>query len=674
MCGIFGSVGDPLGPEIVGRVSRVIRHRGPESWGAKTLPGATLVHARLKIIDLSAAGAQPMANEDDTVWVTFNGEIYNFRDLRRELEGRGHRFRSDTDTEVIVHGYEEWGDAVVPRLDGMFAFGLWDTRQRRLLLARDRSGKKPLFYGWHGPRFLFGSEMKALFAAGLPLEVDHAGLAGMLAYGYAPSPATSYRGVFELRPAHQLTLDPRRQSAGARPTPEIRRYWAVDFRPRSPAPSEDEATSRVRELMTAAVRKRLVADVPVGAFLSGGLDSTVVVGLMAQETSRVQTFSIGFSGDPRYNETAYARLAAQRFGTEHTEFEVTPRDFQLVEKLVWHHDGPFGDSSAIPTYVVSQLTRQKVTVALNGDGGDELFAGYLRFWAASLVERIPGPLRKLAGKAAVLVPSGTGSRTLTARARRFLSAVERPLGDRVTAWSSFFAFRLPELMRPELLPAPDTVLGFHRQFFDGSAGNGHPAGGAGGSWSPLAALLQHNFGTYLPQDLNVKVDRTSMAHALEARSPFLDTALIEYVAGLPDDFKLRGRTTKYILRKAFADLMPPAIQGRAKMGFGLPLGTWFRQDLRGYIEDRLCAPDARINEILRPEAVRKIWQEHVDGLDDHEHRIWLLLTMELWLRNLPRLTHAWEEGGAAAVAQVDQVTPEPAPAPAPPPVVSAWQS
>lgn len=666
MCGIFGSVGEPLGPEIVGRVSRVIRHRGPESWGAKELPGATLVHARLKIIDLSAAGAQPMTGEDESVWVTFNGEIYNFRELRRELEGRGHRFRSDADTEVIVHGYEEWGDEVVPRLDGMFAFGVWDSRQRRLLLARDRSGKKPLFHGWQGNRFLFGSEIKALFAAGLRPEVDQAGLAGLLAYGYAPAPATIYRNVSELLPAHLLTLDTRQAATGGRGTPAVRRYWQVDFRQRY-APSEDEARTRVRDLMTAAVRKRLVADVPVGAFLSGGLDSTIVVGLMARETARVKTFSIGFSGDPRYNETAYARLAAQRFGTDHTEFEVTPRDFQLVEKLVWHHDGPFGDSSAIPTYVVSRLTRQKVTVALTGDGGDELFAGYLRFWAASLTERIPVPLRALAGKAAGLVPGGTGSRTFPARARRFLSAVERPLGDRITFWNSFFAFQLPELIRPEHLPPPDSVLGFHRQFFAPDV-----AGPGGGPWSPLAATLQHNFGTYLPYDLNVKVDRMTMAHALEARSPFLDTALIEYVSGLPDHFKLRGRTTKYILRQAFADLMPPAIQSRGKMGFGLPLGSWFRQDLRPYIEEHLCASEARINEYLRPEAVRTLWREHLEGRQDHEHRIWLLLTMELWLRNLPRLAQAWEEGGSSsAAAGAPAVSAASSPLPAPAALVSA---
>ena len=632
MCGIFGSVGDRVGPEVIGRVAAVLHHRGPESQGVAELPGATLVHARLKIIDLSPAGAQPMPNEDGTVWVTFNGEIYNFQKLRALLEGHGHRFRSHSDTEVIVHGYEQWGDKVVEHLDGMFAFGLWDTKRRRLLLARDRTGKKPVFYAEHQGRFYFASEMKALFAAGVPLQVDRAGLAGMLAFGYTPPPRTIYRGIEQLLPAHFLVHE-----AGQPPRIEkTERYWSLDFRARQPAPTEAEACQRIRELLTEAVRKRLVADVPVGAFLSGGLDSTIVVGLMAQLSAKVRTFSIGFSGDPRYDETAYARIAAQAFGTDHTEFRVTPGDFDLVEQLVWHHDGPFGDSSAIPTHVVSRLTRAEVTVALTGDGGDELFAGYLRFWAAAATERIPRPLRRLGGLAAELLPRGTGSRSFPARARRFLSAANRSLGDRLILWNSHFAFSLGEILRPELqvgLGGDADPLAVHHSYFTNP-----------GQASPLALALEHNFGTYLPYDLLVKTDRMSMAHALETRAPFLDTDLMEYVAHLPDDFKLRGRTTKYILREAFADLMPPAIRNRGKMGFGLPLGTWFRGDLLSYVRDLLTAPKARIAEYLRPEVVARIVDEHVSGRADHEHQIWLLITMELWLRNLDRLAKPWNEG------------------------------
>jgi asparagine synthase (glutamine-hydrolysing) len=630
MCGIFGSVGSPLGPETVGRVAAVLHHRGPEAQGVAELPGATLVHARLKIIDLSPAGAQPMTNEDGSVWITFNGEIYNFQALRRDLVARGHRFRSQSDTEVIVHGYEEWGDGVIDRIDGMFALGLWDVAKRRLLLARDRTGKKPLFYAQHGERLAFASEIKALFAAGVPADVDNEGLAGMLAYGYAPPPGSLYRHVAQLPPAHVLVKE------AGRP-PVVRAYWTLDFAARrtGPAPSEAEACARVRTLLTEAVQKRLIADVPVGAFLSGGLDSTIVVGLMAKLQTRPRTFSIGFHGDPRFDETAYARVAARAFGTDHTEFEVKPAAFELVERLVWHHDGPFGDSSAIPTYVVSQLTRASVTVALTGDGGDELFAGYSRFWAATLTERIPAPLRRLGGHAAQLLPAAAHSKGLVARARRFLRAADRSLADRITTWNSYFAFTLAEVMRPELWQGltSDHILGFQRRFFDQSGGR-----------SALAQTLNHNFGTYLPYDLLVKTDRMSMAHALEARSPFLDTALMEYVAGLPDHFKLRGRTTKYILRQAFDDLLPPTIKTRGKMGFGMPLGTWFRGDLQGYVRDLLTAPTAQLRTYLRPEAVQRIVDDHTALRANHEHEIWLLITLELWLRNLSKLSRPWDEG------------------------------
>jgi asparagine synthase (glutamine-hydrolysing) len=623
MCGIFGSVGPPLGAEAIARVLATLYHRGPESTGVADLEGATLAHTRLRIIDLTPSGAQPMANEDGTVWVTFNGEIYNFQELRRELTDLGHRFRSRTDTEALVHGYEQWGDALLDRLDGMFAFGIWDTRARRLLLARDRAGKKPLFYARHGERFLFASEIKALFAAGVPLDIEPAGVVGYLAYGYAPPPGTLYRGVNELQPAHRLVVAPGR-------APQTHRYWTFDFRGRRPAPGEAEAGARIRQLTTEAVRKRMVADVPVGAFLSGGLDSTIVVGLMAELGRKVRTFSIGFEGDPRYDETNFARLVARRFETDHTEFHVGPSDVGLIEQLIWHHDGPFGDSSAVPTSVVSRLTRQKVTVALTGDGGDELFAGYLRFLLATATERIPAAARPLAGMAARMLPSGRPSQGLIARAKRLLGAATMPLGDRLAHWTSYFAFSLDQILQPDLLPHAAGALRFHRGFFALPGGR-----------SPLALALNHNFGAYLPCDLLVKMDRTSMAYALEARSPFLDTALVEYASGLPDDYKLRGRTTKYILRKAFADLLPAEIRSRGKMGFGMPLGAWFQGDLRGYLTDHLASPTARIADYVRPDAVARTLSAHMAQTANHEHELWALLTLELWLRMLPRMARPW---------------------------------
>jgi asparagine synthase (glutamine-hydrolysing) len=632
MCGIFGAVGFPVSDEAARNVLLTLRHRGPEAQGVERIGQAVLAHTRLRILDLSPSGAQPMANEDGSVWVTFNGEIYNFASLRQELEAFGHVFRSRSDTEVIVHGYEQWGAEVVTHLDGMFAFGIWDRKAERLLLGRDRAGKKPLFFVEHGGGFLFASEIKALFAAGVPLEIDLDGLTGFLAYGYAPPPGTMYRGIRQLPPAHLLVYTPT-----ATAPLRIDRYWSLDFTPSRGDP-EPEATERVRYLMTEAVRKRMVADVPIGAFLSGGIDSTIVVGIMAQLLgNRVRTFSIGFSGDPRYDETRFARIAAKAFGTEHTEFTVKPSDFEILDQLIWHHDGPFGDSSAIPTYVVSRLTRQQVTVALTGDGGDELFAGYLRFWAAIVAQRIPAGLRAAGKSLARLIPDGLPSRGFAARTRRFLNAADLPLCDRLTQWNSYFAFTLDELLHPDVKAVVNTeaVLDFHRRLF------ASPRPKA----TTLSQALNHNFLTYLPQDLLVKMDRTSMAHALETRSPFLDTALMEYVAPLPDNYKLRHRTTKFILRRAFANLIPPEIQSRGKMGFGVPLASWFRGNLRSFVADHITAPQARIGAFVQMAQVRKLVDAHTQGIADHEHQIWALLTMEIWLRQLSRLGRTTDMSG-----------------------------
>lgn len=622
MCGIFGQIGAPLDEGVPTRVGRILHHRGPDEGGLKVVGPATLIHRRLKVVDLSPAAAQPMTGEDGTAWVTFNGEIYNFRELRKELEAVGHRFKSRSDTEVIVHGYEQWGEGVVARLDGMFAFGLWDQRKQRLLCARDRMGKKPLFYSAQDGRFMFASEIKALFAAGLPIGVDFSTMGSLLAYGYVPPPETLYRQVEQLPPAHFLVLD----EAGGRP--RIERYWDLSFDAGAPAPAEEEAAEKVRELLTQSVSRRLVSDVPLGVFLSGGLDSTIIAGIMAKQRSAVKTFSIGFSGDARYDERSFARTAAQAFGTEHQEFVVEPRHFDLLEKLIWHHDGPFGDSSALPTFVISELTRRQVTVALNGDGGDEIFAGYLRFWAASLAEKVPAPLRRTAAALSAVLPDGMPERGFPARLRRFLRAAGQPLGDRITTWNSYFAFGLPGLLQPKVarMRSPEAVLEFHRRFY-------HQPGRS----TPLSQSLRHNFFSYLPFDLLVKVDRMSMAHGLEARSPFLDIALVEYTAALPDRFKLNGRASKYILRRAFADIIPPSITARGKMGFGMPLGTWFRGHLKDYLRERICAADSRINKVVQPAAVSRIFDEHAEGRADHSHQLWLMLTIEMWLRRLPFL-------------------------------------
>jgi asparagine synthase (glutamine-hydrolysing) len=619
MCGIFGAVF--VGKEQVelDRALAAIAHRGPDARGVWRSERAVLGHTRLAILDLTPTGAQPMLDAAGEVIVVFNGEIYNHHELRRELEGRGHTFRSRSDTEVIVEGYREWGADLVPRLDGMFAFGLWDAPRRRLLLARDRAGKKPLYYtNAPGRSLRFASEVKALLASGVAASFDIEALPMLLAFGYTPAPRSMYEGVVQLEPASLLVCDEGK-------APSVRRYWKAPFAEPPSRISVDEATRGVRQHVEAAVARRLEADVPLGAFLSGGIDSSIVVGVMARLMGRpVKTFSIGFAGDAAYDETAYARIAARAFKTEHTEFTLEPSSFELVERLVHLHDGPFGDSSAIPTSVVAQLTRRHVTVALTGDGGDELFCGYIRFLAAEAAEKIPAPIRRGVGRVAHLFPTGPSERHLWSRARRFLDAAALPFSDRLARWIGLFPLQLESVLLPDVRRAVNIAepLDWMRNVVAATEGA-----------STLARVLDHNFETYLPYDLLVKADRASMAHGLEARSPFLDTALVEYVARLPDRFKRRGLTTKWILRRAFADLLPREILTRGKMGFGVPLGTWFRGDLRGYLQDHL-SPRAALGDYVDRAFVARLLAEHLDGRADHSHRLWLLLTLEIWLRSL----------------------------------------
>ena len=619
MCGIFGAIG------ATGRVDaeaalRSQDHRGPDSHGLWRGEGIVLGHNRLAIIDLSPGGAQPMKSADGGVVVVFNGEIYNHHALRDELVALGSSFRSRSDTEVIVEGYRVWGDAVVERLDGMFAIGIWDVRRRRLLCARDRAGKKPFFYTQSADGFRFSSEPKAILASGIAAAPALDAFPGLFAFGYTAAPRSAYHGIVQLPPASTLVLE----GDGA---PLVRRYWKAPFAAPPLDVGVEEASREVRRLLEAAVQRRLESDVPLGAFLSGGIDSTIIVGLMAKLLgSKVKTFCIGFAGDPRFDETHYARIAARAFDTEHTEFTLQPTSFDLVERLVELHDGPFGDSSAIPTSVVAGLTRQHVTVALTGDGGDELFCGYVRFLAADYAERIPAPLRALGGLVADRMPAGASERSLLTKARRFLGIAARPLPDRLARLISLFTFELDQLFRPEL--QAKVSIGEPLAWMRGIVAASQGA-------STLSRALDHNFETYLPYDLLVKADRSSMAHSLEARSPFLDTALIEYAARLPDHFRRRGTSTKWLLKHAFSDLLPAEIKNRGKMGFGIPLGTWFRGDLRTYLEDHFAA-GARMYEYLEPRYVRALFDEHQRGQADHGHRLWLLLTFEIWLRSLEK--------------------------------------
>ena len=633
MCGICGEMtfdGAPVRADTIIAMRDRLVHRGPDDQGVYVSAGARagLGFRRLRIIDLSPAANQPMANEDGTVRVAFNGEIYNFRELREQLKARGHGFRTQADSEVIVHLYEERGAAFVEELDGMFALALWDERAGRLVLARDRAGKKPLFYCRDERRLVFGSEIKALFAhPDVRIEIDHAAVPAYFQYGYVPHPATLYRGIAQVSPASVMTAEPDGQVVE-------REYWRLykdADGAAKPAPSEETAArERVRDLVTAAVKRRLVSDVPLGAFLSAGIDSTIVVGVMSRLMSEpVKTFTIGFEGDAAYDETAGARQVATRFKTDHTEFRVKPSAAQLIDRLIWHHDGAFGDSSAIPTYLVSELTRPHVTVVLTGDGGDELFAGYLRFRAALAADRLPKGTAAVLDAALRLLPAAPNERHLLARARRFARVMHLPLVERAARWSGVFDDNLALLLHPDLLRAIGTVdpMAHLRPRLDALRG-----------LSPLSQLLAANFASYLPDDLLVKTDRCTMANSIEARAPLLDTALMEYAASLPDAFKLRGGRTKAILRDAFADLVPRQIDRRPKTGFGVPLDAWFRGELRDFVRDMLLGPSAASRLYVRHDRVHQLVDDHQAGRGNHGHQLWTLVCFERWLQLLPSWT------------------------------------
>jgi asparagine synthase (glutamine-hydrolysing) len=631
MCGICGELTFDASLAVRAETLTAMRdrllHRGPDDQGLYVSADrrAGLGFRRLRIIDLSAMANQPMPNEDGGVRVVFNGEIYNFQELREGLVARGHQFRSHADTEVIVHLYEELGPAFVEKIDGMFAIALWDDRIKRLTLGRDRAGKKPLFYAHDARRIVFGSEIKSIFAhPDVPADLDEARLPYYFLYGYVPHPATFYRAIKHVEPGRVVTVE-----LDGRVT--NRRYWQLAFPLDGHPAAIDRCTAkaRVRELVTDAVRRRLMSDVPLGAFLSAGVDSTIVVGLMSRlMEAPVKTFTIGFEGDHAYDETAAAAGVAARFGTEHTEFRVKPSAVDLIDRLIWHHDGPFGDSSAIPTLLVSELTRAHVTVVLTGDGGDEVFAGYLRFRAALAAGRFPPGVAPALNALLRVLPRGGNERHLLSRARRFARFMHVPLLERLARWNSLFQDDVASLLEPDFMAGgPLDPLAHLSADLDRIK-----------TYSPLGQLLAANFASYLPDDLLVKMDRCTMAASIEARAPFLDTALMEYVAALPDDYKLQGNTTKAILREAFADVIPADIQRRPKTGFGVPLDAWFRGELREYVRDVLLAPNAASRAYIRPTAVRALIDDHDASRGHHGQRLWALLCFERWLHVLPGWT------------------------------------
>jgi asparagine synthase (glutamine-hydrolysing) len=613
MCGIMGVVaapGKPLPAEAITRaMNAAIVHRGPDDEGFFRDAHAVIGMRRLSIIDLEG-GHQPVHNEDKTVQCVFNGEIYNYRELRKELEACGHRFYTHSDTEVIVHGYEQWGEHCFEHLDGMFGLALWDTRSRTLLLARDRFGEKPLFYWESGGQLVFASELKALLPLpGLLREVDPAAIRAYVCFGYVPTPGSIFRNVRKLPPAHYLKL--------ADGKPSIHRYYTLALEPKHRL-DEREAEEELARLLDRAVESRLVSDVPFGAFLSGGLDSSVVVALMSRHLAQpVRTFSIGFR-EPKYNELSDAKRVAQHLRTEHHELVVEPDAVELLQNLVWYLDEPFADASAVPTYLVSQLAKQHVKMVLTGDGGDEAFGGYDRYLRFLDLERI-GAWKPVAATAADLagrfVPGENGYRLrrIAERLRlafpeSYLSGValtradvsQALLGDAVRdgAGSHYEIAIAPELAN---LPALDRCVGI-------------------------------DFASYLPDDCLVKIDRMAMANSLEGRAPLLAPSVVDFAVKLPSQLRVQRHRGKHLLRKVAARWLPPEVLAKPKQGFGIPLAEWFRGPLRGLATDVIESRAFHERGLLRQEAARRYLRGHLAGEADYSELLWLTVSLELWAR------------------------------------------
>lgn len=619
MCGIAGLIlpqGDLVPSELMDRMTDVLRHRGPDDRGVYCRGNVGLGHRRLAILDLSPHGRQPMSNEDGTVWVIYNGEIYNCGELRAGLEVRGHRFRSTSDTEVLVHLYEEQAEDLVHALNGIFAFALWDEPRQRLLLARDRLGVKPLFYAETSGGLAFGSEIKAVLESGLvERRVDPEALSHFLSLNYLPAPWTMLRGIRQLEPGERLIYQ---KGASSR-----ERYWSL---PTGTSPlSEPEAAAELDRLLADSVRGQMLSDVPIGGFLSGGLDSSTVAYYMRQASPRVQTFSIGFQ-EQTYDESPYARQVAARLGTDHRQVVVTPDARQILEQLVYHSEEPTADASMIAVWYLSEMTRQHVTVALSGDGADELLAGYETYQAnelARLYRRVPLWLhRRVVEPLIGALPASEGKISLDYKLKRFIAAarsspdrahcawrlilnpadkrrlVSPAVAAQIITWDTF------ELCRPYLPPQPalNDFLAFDTRF-------------------------------YLPSDMLTKVDRMSMAHALEVRVPFLDHRLVEFLARLPAHYKLRRfRTKKYLLKQIMRGRLPGEIVDRPKAGFNVPLNRWFKHELREYVRDVLSRQTLAAQGFFQPQPVEQLLDQHQRGEVDWSYQIYPLLIFTLWHR------------------------------------------
>ena len=626
MCGICGIVrtrtGEPLSQPVLAAMVRTLIHRGPDDEGLRIEELAGLGSRRLSIIDV-AGGHMPLGNEDGTIWAVHNGEVYNFPELRPDLEARGHRFRTRSDTETIVHGYEEEGADFVHRMRGMFATAIWDSRRERLVILRDRLGIKPVYYTQlPDGTLVFGSELKAILAhPRVPREIEPRALDLYLTVEYIPAPWSIFKNIFKLPAAHSLTYE------GGRV--EIKPYWdvrpdpaAVERRARQPL---GETMDELYALLKESVRLRLISDVPLGAFLSGGIDSSTIVGLMRElGASPLKTFSIGFR-DRTYDELEHARRIALRFATEHEEFVCEPRALELTETLVRHLDEPLADFSIFPTYLVSKMARERVTVILSGDGGDELFGGYEHYQAQRLAGRaFVRPAGRAAGLLLRRLPPTEKKKGTWNKLRRFTSGLREPARLRHLRWMTFQSPRTKAaLYRPDLV----------RRLGGGEVTDTEPFRSVLArlaDFDPTNGELYLDLKTYLVDDIMVKVDRMSMAASLEAREPLLDHRLVEFAFTLPGNFKLRGGETKWIFKKTMGRLLPPETLSRPKEGFSIPIKHWLRAELREMLLDRLSEKRLREEGLFEPAAVRRLIDAHLAGRENYSHELWALLVFAVW--------------------------------------------
>jgi asparagine synthase (glutamine-hydrolysing) len=620
MCGIVGQLrppGDPVDPELGANMCAGLEHRGPDSRGLYRDERAVLGIQRLRVIDLHT-GDQPIYNEDRSIVVVLNGEIYNYKELRADLRRRGHHFATDGDTEVIVHLYETYGRDCVRHLHGMFAFALWDRRRQQLLLARDRVGKKPLVYSLRDGVISFASEMGALLRdPEIRRVADPTALDQFLALGYVPPPLTAIRGVRKLPAAHTLLMRDGRVT--------LERYWQLDASRKLDEPVP-ELCDRIRDSLRAATRRRMIADVPLGAFLSGGIDSSAVVAAMAECSSEpVRTFSIGFDHS-RFDELPHARRISREFGTVHEEFEVRASAVEIVPRIIRHYGEPFADSSAIPSFYLAEMTSRHVTVALNGDGGDESFGGYTRYVANSLaarLERIPAPLRRRIGAlGARLDPDGDIS-SLANKARRLTATLALDAPHRYAHYMACVdaagrrSLYTPEFASVTEVSGEDVIAAAWEQATGPDV---------------VDTMLEVDVATYLAGDLIPKIDIATMAYGLEARSPLLDHELMELAASIPARLKVRGREKKWIFREAMRGWLPDEILDRPKRGFSVPMSTWLRTDLRTWAQELLLDRTTIERGYFRPEAVRRLLDRHAAGADEHADQIWALVMLEGWHR------------------------------------------